>query len=166
MKNITILILVLITVLQTTYIIAGSDDKEDLKAVVDALGSQAEQCFLTGRIDDMLEFYCDDIISMPEFYPMLKGRQNLKRKTEAIMAMGLKFETLESTTLEAQSSGDLVYEIGTFRQSIIMPNTTEPTTQTGKYLTIWKRQPDGKLKIAVEMYNSDTNPFQNQMTKQ
>jgi ketosteroid isomerase-like protein len=90
---------------------------------------------------------------------MVKGKADLKRKTEAILAMGIKFESLESTSIDAQGSGDVIYEVGTYRQAIIMPGEKEPTEQKGKYVNIWKRQPDGKLKIAVEIYNSDENPF-------
>ena len=158
MKNIIILSLCIILFLQTARLIIGREPEEDLKSIIDSLGNQAEQCFLSGDIDAMLQFYCDDIISMPNSHPMVKGKHDLKLKTEAILAMGLKFQSLESTTIEVQSGGDIVYEIGTFRQAIIMPGTREPLEQNGKYVNIWKRQPDGKLKIAVEIYNSDAEP--------
>ena len=78
--------------------------------------------------------------------------------TEAIMNMGIKFESLESQTLEVKSGGDYVYEVGTFSQLITMPDSNELTKHNGKYVTIWKREPEGKLKIAVEIYNSDEMP--------
>jgi hypothetical protein len=34
----------------------------------------------------------------------------------------------------------------------------EPLEQNGKYINIWRRQPNGKLAIAVEIYNSDADP--------
>lgn len=127
-----------------------------LRVEVDTLGNQAEAAFLAGDVDAMLEFYTDDILSMPDGYPMLQGKDNLRIQTEAIMRAGLTFEYLESTTTEVKSDGRYVYEIGTFRQSVTMPGATEPTPSTGKYVTIWQRQPGGDLKIAVEIYNSDT----------
>jgi ketosteroid isomerase-like protein len=128
----------------------------DLKARVDILGNQAEKAFLSGNIDAMLEFYCDDVVSMPNFHPLIKGKADLKRQTEAIIASGLKFESLESTTVDVQSGGEYIYEIGTFSQ-IIMPNSGKPVESAGKYVTIWRKQPDGSLKIAVEIYNSDVD---------
>jgi hypothetical protein len=29
----------------------------------------------------------------------------------------------------------------------------------GKYITIWEEQPDGSMKIKVETWNTDTNPW-------
>jgi ketosteroid isomerase-like protein len=129
---------------------------QDLMAAVDALGNQAEKAFLSGDVDAMLGYYCDDIISMPDGHTMVMGKTNLKRMTEAIIMTGLKFESLESTPVDVRSGGEYVYEVGTFSQAVIMPGANEPVESTGKYVTIWKRQPDGELKIAVEIYNSDS----------
>ena len=158
MKNTMILFLGLTLLLQSTCILIGREAKEDLKAIVEDMGDKAEQCFLSGDVDAMLQYYCDDVISMPNLHPMVRGKADLKRKTEAILASGLKFKSLESTTVEVQGSGDLVYEVGTFRQAILVPGAKEPLEQNGKYVSIWRRQPDGELRIAVEMYNSDTDP--------
>jgi ketosteroid isomerase-like protein len=158
MKNVIILIMGVGLLLQSTCMLIGREAKEDLKAIIDDIGNKAEQCFLSGNIEALLQFYCDDVISMPNYHPMVKGKVDLKRKTEAILATGLKFEALESTTIDVQGSGDMVYEIGTFQQVILMPGKQEPLEQNGKYVNIWKRQPDGKLRIAVEMYNSDADP--------
>ncbi|MBN1509665.1 MAG: DUF4440 domain-containing protein [Sedimentisphaerales bacterium] len=159
MKNVAILVLGGIVVLQGAGMLAGREATEDLKARVEEIGDKAEQCFLAGDVDAMLQYYCDDVISMPEFHPMVKGKADLKRQTEAILAMGMTFAALESTALDVQGSGELVYEVGTFRQAIVLPGGKEPLEQKGKYVTIWKRQPDGTLKIAVEMYNSDADPY-------
>jgi ketosteroid isomerase-like protein len=159
MKNTIILFLGVILLLQSTCILTGREAKEDLKAIVEDTGNTAEQCFLSGNVDAMLQYYCDDVISMPTFHPMVRGKADLKRKTEAILASGLKFESLESTTIDVQGSGDLVYEVGTFRQAILIPGTKEPLEQNGKYVNIWRRQPNGKLAIAVEIYNSDADPM-------
>ncbi len=157
-KNVVILILSVMSLLQTACLLVGGEADADLKAIIEKKGDQAEKYFLSGDVEAMLQYYCDDVISMPNNHPMVRGRADLKRKTEAILSMGLKFESIESATVEVQSSGELVYEIGTFRQSVLIPGTQEPLEQKGKYVNIWKRQPDASLKIAVEIYNSDENP--------
>jgi ketosteroid isomerase-like protein len=158
MKTTIILFLGAILLLQSDCILVGREAKENLKAIVEDLGDKAEQCFLSGNVDAMLQYYCDDVISMPNLHPMIRGKADLKRQTEAILVSGLKFASLESTTVDVQGSGDLVYEVGTFRQAILIPGTKEPLEQNGKYVNIWRRQPNGKLAIAVEIYNSDTDP--------
>lgn len=130
--------------------------QDDLKVKVETTGRKAETAFLAGDVDAMLQYYTEDILSMPESYPMVKGKEDLRRKTEAILSSGIWFKSLESTTLDVKTGGRYVYEIGTFHQAVILPGTNEPTESSGKYVTIWELQPNGDLKIAVEIYNSDT----------
>ncbi len=158
MKTTVVLFLGAMLLLQGDRILAGRGEKENLKAMIEDLGDKAEKCFLSGNVDAMLQYYCDDVISMPNLHPMIRGKADLKRKTEAILASGLKFASLESTALDVQGGGDLVYEVGTFRQAILIPGVKEPLKQNGKYVNIWRRQPNGRLAIAVEIYNSDTDP--------
>ena len=153
-KSILILAMGVVIFVLSVSILTGEECEKDLKAIVEEIGEKAKKCFLNGDVDAMLEYYCDDIISMPNFHPMIRGKEKLKLMTEAIFKMNMKFESLESTTLEVKSGGDYVYEVGTYSQSIKMPDVNEPVKQKGKYVTIWKRQPDGQLKIAVEIYNS------------
>mgnify|MGYP000585143447 CR=1 FL=1 len=134
----------------------GTQKEEDLKVIVEAIGRKAEAAFLAGDVDTMLQYYTEDIISMPQSYPMVKGKEDLRRKTEAILSSGIRFKTLESTTLDVKNGGRYVYEIGIFRQAVILPGQNEPTESVGKYVTIWEQQSNGDLKIAVEIYNSDT----------
>ncbi len=131
--------------------------QENLKAEVERLGNRAEQAFLAGDIDTMLEYYDENIVSMPHGHPMIRGKHNLKLQTQAIIASPITFQSLTSTTQDVQDAGQYVYEIGTFTQTITLPPNPDPQTSDGKYLTIWKRRPDGSLKIAVEMYNT-TSP--------
>ena len=159
MKKLAILVSGLLIIIQIgCTCISNICEQEDLKTLVDSIGNKAEEAFLAGDIDKLLEYYCDDIISMPNFYPMVEGKENLKRMMEAIRAAGIEFKSLESTTVEAKGSGNLVYEVGTFRQTILMPGAEKSEDSTGKYVMIWRRQPDGKLKIAVEIYNSNEKP--------
>ena len=39
--------------------------------------------------------------------------------------------------------------------TILVEGTLEPTHDTGKYVEIWRKQPDGKWLIAVDISNSD-----------
>ena len=162
-KRIVILQVAMVLVALSFWFLLGDEANTDLKATIDAIGNKAEKCFLSGDIDGMMQYYCDDIISMPNFHRMIKGKTDLKRMTEAIFSSGMKFKTVESTTLEVRDSGDYVYEIGTYYHVVLMPNSTEPVKQDGKYVTIWKKLPNGEMKIAVEIYNSDENPFKKEM---
>ena len=79
--------------------VTNEQTQNELRATVDQLGSQAEKAFLSGDIQTMLQYYSDDIISMPNNHPMIRGKADLQRQTQAILATGMKFQRLESTTV-------------------------------------------------------------------
>ena len=55
------------------------------------------------------------------------------------------------------SAADLGYTIGTYHMQL--PDGDGSVVEIdGKYLSVWKRQPDGRWKIAVDMFNSDGPP--------
>jgi ketosteroid isomerase-like protein len=157
-KRISMVVPVIICIVVSVNALIGGESQEDLKAKVEAIGEKAEKAFIAGDVETMLQYYSDDIISMPQDHEMIRGKADLKKMTEAIIKSGVKFLSLESETLEVRSCGELIYEIGTYSQSVVMPNVPEPVTGYGKYLTVWEKQADGTLKIAVEIYNTSKQP--------
>ena len=58
----------------------------------------------------------------------------------------------EASDRRIGSSGDVAYEIGAFEAN--MHNSQGNITRTaGKYLVIWKRQPDGNIKMIADMFS-------------
>lgn len=55
----------------------------------------------------------------------------------------------ESDRIQVAKSGDLAYTRGHFTMQSTDPATKQPRTDTGNYLTVWKKQSDGTWK-AVE----------------
>ena len=55
------------------------------------------------------------------------------------------------------SGGDLAYTYGSYR-SRLMGEDGKLVMEPGKWLTIWKKQPDGGWRIAVDTYNTDIPP--------
>jgi ketosteroid isomerase-like protein len=52
------------------------------------------------------------------------------------------------------NSGELGYTWGVYKTTFQGPNG-EQLERTGKYLTVWKKQPDGKWKVAADIGNQD-----------
>jgi uncharacterized protein (TIGR02246 family) len=53
------------------------------------------------------------------------------------------------TTVDLWLDGDTAYETG--RYSYKFPEKSQPVTEEGRYVTIWKRQTDGSWKIIMDM---------------
>lgn len=65
-------------------------------------------------------------------------------------------EMPQSTRMMASKGGDMVYSRGTYMLTMTNSKTHKPMTDTGKYLTIYMKQPDGSWKIVADTYNSDS----------
>jgi ketosteroid isomerase-like protein len=54
------------------------------------------------------------------------------------------------TQVEVSSSGDLGYSIGEYER-IGKDASGSPATATGNYVSIWRRQPDGRWKVVLDI---------------
>src|SRR5262245_2295200 len=52
------------------------------------------------------------------------------------------------------AGGDVGYTVGSYKAT--MKNAAGiPATEVGKYVTVWKKQSDGKWKVAEDIFNAD-----------
>ena len=100
-----------------------------------------------------------DAISLPNYSKMAQGIEAIKKSNEAMMASGMKMTKFETTTLMVTSCEDNIAEVGTYNMSFTMEGAPGEMSDVGKYLTIWKQQSDGSLKITFEIWNTDTYPM-------
>jgi ketosteroid isomerase-like protein len=111
-------------------------DLELAKAVAD----RSLQSFLT-LVDDEAVFFGRDV----------------SRGKDAVSKAWLPFFTDRNLFLKwhpnqvyVSSSADLGYSIGEY-QRIGKDSSGNPTTATGSYVSIWRKQPDGKWKIVLDI---------------
>jgi ketosteroid isomerase-like protein len=108
-------------------------------------------------LDTIFDSFTDDARVLAPGIPMAEG-------WEASRAVFAKLEALPGYSLEYSpaiadvgGAADLGYTIGTYHMKL--PGSDGSIAEiVGKYLTIWKRQPDGNWKVAVDMFNTDGPP--------
>ena len=66
-----------------------------------------------------------------------------------------RFTQAEATIVQIDGRGDLAFVRGTHSETYIVEGTPEPIHEIGKYVEIWRKQPDGQWLIAVNIWNSD-----------
>ncbi|MGB7266538.1 MAG: DUF4440 domain-containing protein, partial [Terracidiphilus sp.] len=59
------------------------------------------------------------------------------------------------TKVEVAQSGELGYIYGSYKLTIGASGESGPVHDTGKFLEVWKKQPNGKWNCIVDTYNSD-----------
>lgn len=108
--------------------------------------------------DEMIKYFTDDVLLLPPLIPEIRGkaalREHYKKQNELID----EISAFGGTTEKMWSSGDMVYEYGTFGLTAKLKNRNKPIAQTGNYFMIWERQNDGKFLIKYMIENLDYNP--------
>lgn len=100
-----------------------------------------------------VSFYADDAIQFANNGPMVRGKENIRKGWEQMFAMpgpGLSFEL---RAVEVSRSGDIAWEYGTY-EFATADKKNHVTTDKGKYIVVWKKQPDGSWKAAADINNS------------
>ena len=137
-----------------------SQTKEEIMAKVQNTNNEMAKAMVAGDSEKGLSFYDEDAISLPNYAPMVKGIEAIKKSNEEMMKSGMKFKSFEFKTLKVKICDNQITEIGTYKMSMTMPEMPESIEDTGKYVNIWEKQSDGSLKIKVEMWNTDKMPMQ------
>jgi len=152
------LFLVLVALLFTASLL-NAQDTADLKKKIQAMNDESAKKMISGD-ESMWANYAKDIISMPSYEPMLKGIDACKESYKKMTESGMKMTAFKSVVTDIIDAGDYVVDIGTYKISMTVPGMDMPWDDHGKYMTIWEEQDDGSLKIKVETWNTDVNPWQ------
>jgi ketosteroid isomerase-like protein len=143
-----------------------AQDVEKVKTKIEALNKVFIQAMLDNDTDKLLSLYTEDIISMPSYQPTVKGITKVRELSEMQIKSGWKTTHFTLSVTDIIFQGNLVIEIGNYDMKMSGPDVPE-WADNGKYITIWEEQKDGSLKIKVETWNTDTNPWaQMEQTKQ
>jgi ketosteroid isomerase-like protein len=95
--------------------------------------------------------FLDDAVVYPPNQPAVQGRVAIRAWLERLPPISAF--TLNHTQIEGR--GDLAYALGTFTMTIAPPGAPSPVKDSGKFVTIVRRQADGRWLVAVDMFSSD-----------
>jgi ketosteroid isomerase-like protein len=120
----------------------------DLDAEWAALSSRGQD------VDRILSFWTDDARLFAPGLPAVSGKAALRSYVEG--ALAIPGFHITWTTLEASLSpdGQLAYLLS--RNAVTMPGPAgQPVTTNGRALTVWRREPDGNWRCAVDIWNAE-----------
>jgi ketosteroid isomerase-like protein len=151
---------VLIILLLTLSFCTKTYDVEELKTKIDAMNDIFVKAMMENDNDAFLALYAEDGISLPSYEPMMIGLEAMKKAVEKSEQNPMKVTKFSLTTKEVFTSGNLVVDVGTYTISMEMPGNPMPIDDKGKYVNIFEIQEDGSLKIKVDTWNTDINPWE------
>ena len=137
-----------------------AQDTAELKKKVQMMNDSMAEKMLSGDMESIWEHYSDDVISMPSYEPMMRGLDACKESYKKMNESGMKMTAFKSTVTDVMQDGNTVVDIGTYEITMMIPQMgDQPWSDHGKYMTVWELQDDGSLKVKVETWNTDVNPW-------
>ena len=116
------------------------------------LSQQASRAGQSKDATTFASFYADDAVSMGPNMVAVRGREAIRRGLADMFALPNLVFSFAPTKIDVAASGDLAYEVGTYRFAADMPGGR--LDDAGKYLTVWKKI-GADWKIVSDMNNSD-----------
>jgi uncharacterized protein (TIGR02246 family) len=128
----------------------GPLSEEDV-AAIEASAAVFVEAVVAGDWSAVAALYTEDAVLMPSNGPVVEGRMAVQAWLELFPSL----TQFEATIVQIDGRGNLAFVRGTISMTLIVEGTLEPIHDTVKYVEIWRKQPDGKWLIAVDIFSSD-----------
>ncbi len=149
-------IIISILIFSSGYMLAQNQD--ELKIQIEKLNKIYAESMINNDTKTMMSLYTDDVVSLPSYQPMIRGIETLRSLSEQAETSEWKTTSFEMKTTDLITAGNFVIEIGNYKMTMAGPNVPDWSDE-GKYITVWEKQDDRNLKIKIEMWNTDLNPW-------
>ena len=121
------------------------------------LSRQWSAVVASGDLDSGMDFWANDAVMLPPDLPLLDGKEAIRKYVEAAAEIpGFKI-SWEPVSAHVSESSDLAY--------MIEKNVTEfdgadgnKVITYGKVVTVWRKDPTGKWRNVVDMWNAAPSP--------
>lgn len=134
----------------------GDDPAGGARAEIERLGRQWEEAANTGQVERLIEVYSPDAVILPPGGPTIEGSETIR---ELFRQEFERFDTkIAFTTQEIEIEGDMAFRRGRYVWRGTPRGSGQTIETTNKFLEVWKRQPDGSWRIAVDMWNPAESP--------
>jgi ketosteroid isomerase-like protein len=99
--------------------------------------------------------YDNDAAFLLTNMPIVSGKTAIRGVHQQLFSdpnISIDFATSKA---EVSKGGDLAYTQGVYHLTSTDPKTKRPVSETGKYVTVYKKQADGSWKAVEDMLNAD-----------
>jgi uncharacterized protein (TIGR02246 family) len=104
-------------------------------------------------VERILEFWTDDALVYPPGFPPVAGKAALRAYVQASLAIPGFRITWTSSDVRLSPDGQLAYLLS--ENAVTAPGPTgQLTTSQGRGVTVWRREPDGQWRCAVDIWNA------------
>ncbi len=109
-------------------------------------------------VEGFTSYYAEDASVFEPGAPIITGKPAIRTAITVLFGTpGFSSLTFQTVKVEAARSGDFAYSHGTYAITMNDPKGN-PMNDKGKYVTVYKKQADGKWKAVADIINSDLPP--------
>lgn len=128
-------------------------DTEADKAAVAKAHDVVEGAYRTSDCNAMVSVAANDAVYEPPNTPSAKGIDAIRAWCQPLFTQ-MKTKSLTVSNKEIDVSGDLAVDIGDYDWTLTPAAGGADQRSVGRYVTIWRRQPDGSWKTSRLIWNS------------
>lgn len=127
----------------------ASETFTEAKRAIDKGNAQWIEAWEKGDPEMVAAIFTDDAVMLSQGGGVFKGRQQiLERQKEAMQSVTRPIK-VSVVTVKIWLDGHTAYETGKYKYEYTEKG--KPTTEEGRYVTMWKRQGDGSWKLSMDM---------------
>ena len=154
MTRINVTAFALLLIAGSAFLIAQKSNPNDDEQAIRKLDKDWSAAAQTKDVDKTVSFYSDDASALPFNAPIATGKDQIRQVWAHLTSLPGFALTFGPTKIEVAKSGDLAYDLGTFE---LKTNDAQGNvnTEVGKYVVVWKKQPDKQWKAIIDMFSTD-----------
>jgi uncharacterized protein (TIGR02246 family) len=133
---------------------SATDTKNSAEQTIRDLEAQWSTAAGAKDLDKTVSFYSDDAIVLPANAPVATTKEAIRDVWKGLFDSPGAAMSWKPSKVEVSKSGDMAYATGSYELTM-NDASGKPTTDHGKYVTVWEKQADGKWKCAADIWNSD-----------
>lgn len=126
---------------------AAAKATADVKAAV----AQRVDGYNTRNVTEAVGINAPDHVGMGHGFANVVGPDAELASVKAQLADPAMVLAFTDPVIEASASGDLAVYRATYHVTYTDPNTRRPATEIGNWVAVFKRQPDGTMKLSSEV---------------
>lgn len=98
-------------------------------------------------------YYTDDAVVLPPNAPAVMGRAAIRDFLSGFPPI----TNFRIADIEIDGGENQAWVYGTYKMTLSPPGSS-PMEDAGKYVEVWRKEPDGAWKVTHDMFNSDLPP--------
>jgi uncharacterized protein (TIGR02246 family) len=123
----------MVSMMVATATSQGRGPDPNVRAAIEAANKKFMDAAAKGDAATIASVYSSDAVAFPPNADAVKGRAAIQKMWQNVLASGIA--SMELTTSEVESAGDLAYEVGDYA----MKAKDGKVADRGKYCVVWKR---------------------------